>query len=242
MPGFLYFIPKLDERFNPETCRKPFRDERLHVIFRDASITQANPIAGPEGIRGAIFAATNDHYPATMVKFENAKQVWRKCGDTHWLGYWKETPPSPEDLKRPKTISGERVTIAGQEWIIPLTGPRGINLPSAFDFGDDGKWNPVEDEEYRDLMKLSEEMMDALGDSEYDAVKQMELSLQFCADLLSVNYRVSNREVGMLRLLKTETVRDILQKALGLELVEREKKESGTAPTISEAAPGVAVS
>jgi hypothetical protein len=245
VPGFLYFIPGLDTRFHPDRCREALRNERLHSIFRDAQITQLGPPAqGPDGIRGCFIAATSAEFDAVHVQYAPKEQTWKKCGETHWLGTWNERPPSSKTLARPNQIRGTEVEIDGQKWLIPITGPGGVALPTTWDVSDDlMEWNPEVEDKYKDLMKSSEEVMSLLGDPKADIVHQSKMNLQFCADLLHVNYRVYNREIGRMKLLRTATtVRTILEAGLGVEIVEREKIEAATVQNGSSADSGGAVS
>jgi hypothetical protein len=233
VPGFLYFIPRLEgTHFNPEKLPPPLKTEKLDKIFRNASVTQKGPpLCGPEGIRGAIVAPTSEHYQAVDVGYDSSLQNWRKCGDTHWLGVWKDRLPDEKSLRRERIVPGELIEINKQQWTIPLVGPAGIYLPSAFDVAEDGQWQAQVDDEYRELMKASERVMKMLDPAVTpDPTEAMEEQLQFCSDVLSVNYRVSNREVGWLGMLKADTIRKIITTSLGIEIVSREKTEAATAP------------
>lgn len=224
--GFLYYMPGADGTFVPDKCPDELKKENLHLIHRDGSISWKKT-AGPDGKTGRLFASTNQHFDGVDVYYDKEGQEWTECRSsgvvTHWLGAWKERPPSPKTLVRRTIFGNQKVLIRGQEWTVPLVGPFGTLLPSEFYVDPDGEWATEVDASYHDLMRSSERVMNVLLDPSSDKVENAKQQLQFCVDVLSVNYRVSNREVGRMRLLTNESILLILNASLGEDVVTREK-------------------
>jgi hypothetical protein len=240
--GFLYYLPG-ERTYNANMISEPLRKERLHLILRNASITQKSS-AGPDGKSGCIFAPTNQHFPPTEIGYDKEHQEWRECrtdGKTsYWLGVDRRNPPSPKTLARETFVLGERVKIGDHEWMVPICGPSGIHLPSGFTVDIDGEWSVETDESYHDLMKLSEQVVNYLAGDWEDSTRVMKSQLQFACDLLAVNYRVSNRQVGWMKLLKTANLLSILEAGLGEKLVVREANKEIAVTDVSREGEGSA--
>ena len=78
----------------------------------------------PTGSAGYIFADKTRHGEG-RVKMDMEAQTWRKMPrpgqDDIYLGYWKDSPPGPDDVARATQLSGYSLKMQdGRQWLCPL--------------------------------------------------------------------------------------------------------------------------
>jgi hypothetical protein len=131
--GFLLFIPDVDK---PQSDSEEQLWRRLGVwdFFDGVGSAVTNAGTGPaEGKSGIIVAPQCPHQSGgtpAMVEWNPEKQNWVPLEhgkeDGIYIGWWKDRPPHPRDLKRPRMFDGDMVVLGdGHEWQIPI-----IHMPT----------------------------------------------------------------------------------------------------------------
>ncbi len=163
-------------------------------------------------------------------RYEKEKQVWvpRFGFPGTYVGYWKDSPPGPNELKREKIVAGQPVELLdGQRWVVPLLRewreqddqiPFEIKLPRVLSRDEDTGRLVMGDvvRPFRDLWQNSCAIADELleqfkGGKVVIDTDQLD---SFVAALLGLNYRVSLDEIGLLGLLDFARYHEIVLCAL----------------------------
>lgn len=129
----------------------------------------------------------------------------------YWLGFWKDSPVTARDLRRPQTVAGHELQIGDTgAWVIPH--PQ--QLPCTIALGASGQWVPQVDEryaEYDSTVKTLQNMMMA-GDRNLENARLFNL----CLDALQINYRLTREVVARAKLFTSESTVQIARLAIGL--------------------------
>jgi hypothetical protein len=154
------------------------------------------------------------------IEYDPARQKWNESGEFRglWVGCWLDDMPGPETLQRERTIAGYNMKLGdGNTWAIPLVRELsgGTRLPQASRMNPRGTLISETAAEYRDFEKQINQFWAALafhlGLSEIQAVSlttaQM-FKLACCA--ISQNYRIGMDETGLLELLDSETMEEVI--------------------------------
>jgi hypothetical protein len=212
MPGFLYFKP---QHMTP-VSRDDVKTWGLSYAFERTPQSGVCRNNTPSGTAGSIFADPSRHADG-IVKMDMAAQVWRKMprpGQQDMdVGYFKDSPPGPEDLKRANQLSGYLWKLAdGQQWLVPTvrmfdesSATLVSTLPSYIDIDDNGK--PIRGQVmplYAHLWELTAPFAEQmLSDEGGPDVSDEDITLA-ARSLLQVNDVVDLVEMVQLRLLSTE--------------------------------------
>jgi hypothetical protein len=212
MSGFLYFA---------DGIRNPMTDElvsQLDLRYAFDGIPMHGPIDGrtPSGGPGTIMCEQSRLEPYDPVYRGDEYQVWRKRpgDDCVWIGYWRDSPPTPADLARHKQLAGDGVELGGHAWKIPQfwwhAEEDGFQpkLPRYFDLSDKGEWIYGDiDEAHAHLKPLADRLLAAIyfsgSDPSVPPLTTIEL-LETAPQLLAINYVVSPVECVMLKLFKKD--------------------------------------
>ena len=202
MSQFQYFVPGV-----PSVNRQKMLAAGLDYVDE---VSGGADIIGPDNIRGCLFGSD-----MTQLKFDRERQTWVGApkGDSekhpYWVGWDKESPPTVEDLARPNLIPGETIkTVGGHCWQVPKIRNWSAsesseqlpvwssNLPRMVTIDDHGK-PEIGDvvREFRDLFDLSMKVFVKRISGEEDSLTVADL-LQFAADVLAMNYRISLFELS----------------------------------------------
>lgn len=171
----------------------------------------------PSGGAGILFADPKRQAEGS-VKCDMDAQEWRKMprpGQSDiYIGYWKDAPPTPEDLARKNQLGGYSIPLADDKrWNIPLVrmfdeaaGQLKSNLPCYIDLDESGK--PVNGQPlaaYAHLWELTApyaEQMMAEGEEAEDTTQE---DIQNAArTILQVNYLVDWPELAVARVLTNQ--------------------------------------
>lgn len=228
MSGFLYFI---DGLVNPLT-EKHIADYGLGYAFERKPMSGRIDGRTPSGSSGTLLADETRLGSMDMV-YRLEDQVWRKYPGSAsvYVGFYKNTPPTPATLSRDKQVKGESVELAGSlAWMVPRlrfwAGEDGyqVCLPSRAGIDDDGNW-------IIDGLEENQSALDALADRLYagmvlalinkaEPLENVE-ALDALTTLLGVNYVVSKAELGVLRCLPLDQrLIAALRSAIDLKRVE----------------------
>jgi hypothetical protein len=249
MPGFLYFLPDLNDEPLLAKCRE------LGIGYALERPPIGRRVQNVFGKHGWI-VADPDRVEPGHVKYEAALQVWQKwtppgCAAAVWVGMYSASPPTVGSLQRRNFLGGQPVELAdGGVWYVPVArqwhdddGPGLIystDLPRTARLNDDGEWmlgdvTPA----LKWLWDLSVRFYDAkIGQATFNA-------LRAAAQALSANYLVNEAELSLLGCVTREhaiAVLDALvQWPVAEELFQKKMLQRGSAATAgSDSASGPA--
>jgi hypothetical protein len=118
--GFLYFAPGISRTVTPDLVKA------FGLGYAFEGRVQSGQCANhtPTGTAGTVFADPS-RVPDGRVKMDMENQSWRKMPrpgqQDVYVGYWRDSKPGPEQLKRSKRVGGYEVTMVdGSRWTIPL--------------------------------------------------------------------------------------------------------------------------
>lgn len=147
MSGFLYYRPD----FTGTVTLANVREWNLGYAFTASPNGTVCMNNTPDGRTGSVFAdsARLGEWQAIMNLEE---QTWRKSADNDWyVGYWKASPPTPENVERPAMLAGYPITIGGMIWQIPKTACFDEEseslmpaLPCKLEYSGNGQWTKGE--------------------------------------------------------------------------------------------------
>jgi hypothetical protein len=234
--SFLYYFPDRADTISRNHFNEADKKCGLDSILRDASLaSNGPPSGGPGGSNGVLAMIVTNTWGGERLQYNPDTQIWMEVNPHYSIGYYKDERPTAIDLVRPKTIPGELVDLNGEQWLVPVCGPRNSKLPHAFKFNGQGEWISEVKSEYAYLMADSEQAlkdMQSANDKNYQEV--FSRHMDFCTRMLGVNYHVGRHEVTILEALTTETFMLILRAAIGRLTFEREQeKQSAAADTIT---------
>lgn len=172
----------------------------------------------PDGSYGQVFVS--QAAGREVPRMDMDKQTWRKMprerdGKPVYVGFWNESPPTPNELRRKEFLPGYQYELLdGNQWTIPLVRRYGADghgcaLPCVIDYDDEGEIidGPVL-QRYAYLWELTKPIVDdllatyELGEpaDELTAKQIVETAIR----LLAANYRVGLAEVRALELLAND--------------------------------------
>lgn len=187
---------------------------------------EPKPSEGPDGLRGRLFwwsdSTVAGHFlykPEVQTWIPSAKSGDRKSG-AYWVGFFNDSPPTEEDLRKPDRRSGPFVKLGnGERWAIVFPG----SLDKDALLNADGNITWVVDEAFNWLVTSVEKRTaetkateDENGD--FTMIFDDEKDWRFFCDVLAINYRVTPEVVSHLRLFSRRTVRELLAAMMGLYL------------------------
>lgn len=196
---FLYFVEGL-----VSLPRTSVADVELSHALDGTEWTARQVMSGPDGAAGVVACATE-----ARCSYDRQAQSWQPMSEANgrrrWLGWWNDTPPTPETLARKEQIRGELVRMADErEWLVPIgldVGEHGVRsrLPSVVRRTADKRW-VVGDvlPRYRRLWQATQTLFDAVVDSAETGF--MRFNFDQAVEVLSANYRVGPEEVSTLGL------------------------------------------
>lgn len=228
----LYFIP--DARaFTPQTLSEHGLDG---VIDRPA---RREVMRGPTGSAGLLIAQAG--IPIDRLVYDDDRHVWRRRPGTEaWVGYDPDHRPTPAELQRPTLVPGPSLELGdGCRWVIPqlrtfdpnqLSGPISYtcSLDRVLDQDPEtgnlvpGDVVPCYTSIWNTGLQIGQAMFDQLrsdGRATSAGIDNAVLD-DFCADLLSLNYRVEKTELALLRLLTLNLSAAVMRAALDWDTLQ----------------------
>lgn len=238
MPAsFLYFVPR-NSTVPIQSVDQLKEADLSYILPLNKGMVSVHTLSGP-GAQGGALVTIDGSTP----KYDAEKQIWRKgLNGKYWVGYWNDKKPTPDDLLREKSLSGQSVTLLDEnDWTIPVCVPNifgsegnGITLPQEYDLDDNGTliarthrmYAPLAErcyKQFQDYMGWVEE-----GEAKPDAHQQFLERVDLACDLLAVNYRVSKVEIiGLLGLLGSEAYAKVLRAAIEADAIDGSLEEMG---------------
>lgn len=240
MPGFLYFLPS-------ERTYQPIHLVEYglqHIVDSGVGILQQQVIRGP-GCQPGVLIGAEDRWTQGDVKWSDHlrhKPLPKPHAAKQAMCCWLDGKiPAPADLVRVKQLSGQYLTLAdGRPWLVPHArrwsgGQYLIELPRAVDIDDDGQfvmgdvlpqyaaiWEHACN--YWDQLTESARKVQAGESGDFTINNPM----QIIVDALAANYRVSARELGIMRAIDDQIVNDVLRVLIDYDgMSQLEKKTEG---------------
>jgi hypothetical protein len=219
MPGFLYYFP--DKNL---VSQKELPALGFGYLGEASAFSSTGVQRGPGGGSGCICSL--DNVPGDKCHVDLPNQTWRKFG-SHWVGFWRDQQPTPEELARQEMISGHPVRLAdGDRWIAPVARSLRIResgdelslawareLPQRLDLAEDGKtWvNSGILPRYQPLWDIAEKWAEVRwGGGGRDSDLAGQAAVDAAVLCLQTNYRIGRAEVALLGCLTDELVNRIL--------------------------------
>ncbi len=209
MAGFLYFFPpdfvekgKLDE--------DKLRNVGIDSVFSE-NMTSENccfhSCTGPNGKQGivAVLHPASGGIPRE-VSYNEQSQTWFDQ-EGFWLGVTKGDEPAPVDLMRKRMFQFPGMTLIDVQknaWSLPVVCvPEGEDhaLPVEYGFEPNGKLLTRVDTHYRSAWDLASQAVDYLNDADQEGITERwphEKLVSMAVSFLSINYRVTHHEIGVL--------------------------------------------
>lgn len=175
---------------------------------------------GPNGQHGHLIAwrkpGKNERF-----HFNETEQTWIPAVPSgpdgegrgrYWVGFWNDSPCTPEDLLRPYSHRGQTLEFGdGQHWRLPVLR----ELPHDMILADDGTWKFERQRKYHDLGIQGEEILkDILAGNTHDFGRLAD----FVSRCLNQNYRLLPEVVSHLRLFDTDNIQSAVAALLSLEV------------------------
>jgi hypothetical protein len=235
MAGFILFFP---DRSDIATVERIPSECGLSDVLNGAAVTYGVVLQhGPGDKGGSIISVRPSHGDglAADCQYKPDSQTWIRCVDkttrepTHYLGFETANKPRPIDLVRPEIVAGSPVTLAGQEWTIPVILAGKSTLPRSFRMVE-GELIAVVKSEYDSLCAEGERIFKSYAFKEGTQISYAEL-FDYVVRLLKVNYRVGRYETCALELIDTGNIMGIAEASFGFQIYKAEReaqKKSGT--------------
>lgn len=238
MAGFLIYLPG-ERGSHPDVLRKVGLGELLAPD--DAGPMFFDVIAGgPDGSTGKGVLWEHDdasRRPARTINLET--QEWhpaKACGDLpagrFWLGRERSRPVRPEDLERKVMHPGADVILEDrQAWHVPIAR----QLPRVLGLTDDGQVGGRVKDAYRDFYHAAWSIFDLFGlTPEGMAIVPEREGYEFCAQALSINYRVNRDVCDFLGLIGTAALvaipKAVIEMEELIEWLEKKNAEAASQP------------
>lgn len=179
-----------------------------------AAAADSKPIGdGPDATGGILFGWLKPRVP---FQFAPDLQTWTPAAASEdlpagrfWVGVWNDSPPTPEDLRRPgRDAWGEPVILAGEEWRLP---PIDL-LPKRIVQFEDGRTGLVPQPQFSQLHADRESWLARLAGPE-QMVSWIALA-RLVTQCLAINYRIDVTLALSLGMYDEETLKVAVQLAL----------------------------
>ncbi len=242
--SFFYFLPNAKFNDIPASLSK----WGLAYLFDDGDkpTVHGRECIGPEGQRGMVIGSAAC-WEAEQVKMPvgdaAGKLTWKKfpkpfAQEQAWIGFDKNSMPTPTSLRRSSQVSGEAITLAdGHEWLVPIARRvTGTNLPVAYSLDEEtGDW--IADQvvpKYRKIWDHANAYLEAMTEAWINAQAENSQEVRWTipdgnalvVDALRVNYRVSAMEVAVLGIMTSEVhqqIADVLIDANGWAAIKKKE-------------------
>jgi len=216
MAAFLYFLPN-----RAGATASDLAEVGLASVLDMRGLATRETASGPGGHGGIIVSLGKP----SDVRFDPEAQEWRACNDgAYFLGWFRDTPPTPDDLAREDSIPGHKVALSdGGEWVVPMaTSPvQPAPVPRRLSIDASGNWQQQIETRFAGLCERAERAWElfqrdvglielAEGETPSELMPEEEQTA-LAVEALAVNYRVSQWEVGYLGLLSTTNRLEILK-------------------------------
>lgn len=194
----------------------------LEHLARGIDVKQSD---GPNECRGRLFW-WQDSKTAGHFQYMPEKQTWipsAKCAresGAYWIGFFKDSPPTEEDLRKPDHRSGAFVKLGnGDRWSI--VSPNSLDRFPLLNA--DGTLTWVVDESFNWLVTdIQKRRAEALTTVTEDGIVTLSFNLEkdwhFLCSVLAINYRITPEVVSTLRLFSQQSVKEMIATLMDMPL------------------------
>ena len=220
---FIHFSPKAHGPEMPEQLAYAFEQKPAHAEI----IGQ-----GPDGGTGVLWFDQEYHRSRVKCGYYPDVQTWQKWGHADlYTGYFTNQPPTPEDLRRTRTIPGLNVKLGDDnEWEIPIVRQYREDigflqtLPREAELDGNGEWTSgTVMPEYAELddaawawFEFIKQAIEESDDDDQEVVVEIPQVYKWCQTMLEANYKVGPIEILMLKLFNDVTRPEIMNASIDL--------------------------
>lgn len=180
---------------------------------------------GPDNGRGKLFGWLSSTQAQLIYKPE--AQTWipsAKSGDresgAYWVGIWKDSPPTEEDLRKPDHRKGSFVRLGnGELWSIVAQG----QLERFPDLKSDGSLIYYVDEAFNWFStEIDKRLADVIrgDDGSITLLFDMTKDWMFLCRVMAINYRITPEVVSHLRLFSQSALKRLIAQLMDMTLKE----------------------
>ncbi len=235
--GFIYFLPGCNA---PEVTDEVLAKYGLQHIkdAKDALLTR-DVLRGIDGASGKMIGNSR-LVDGADVKFDDTVQFKafpKKHAELRAYCCWRKLP-EPTQLARTRFLDGHVVECGGLQWTLPvardISGAATCRLPVVYDQDEEtGELNSVRI--HRDYAKLwthceayARASIDAIATATANGDQNTKFFInnpdEVICDAFQANYHVSLRELTILEVIETGTLKKVLDAVLDLQGIEELKK------------------
>ncbi len=218
---FLIYVPGMGQ--NDGSPSEVLKKVGLEHLAKGIDVKQSE---GPDGERGRLFwwpdsktAGQFLYKPGTQTWVPSAKDADRESG-AYWIGLFKDSLPTEEDLRRPDHRGGEFVKLGNDErW--------SICSPSHIDrfplLNSDGTITWAVDEAFNWLVaEIAKRRTEVVSTMDNEGMMTVNFSFEhdwrLLCSVLQINYRITPEVVSHLRLFSTQSIKQMISELLGWPL------------------------
>lgn len=214
MSHYLIYVPQRHIEAAAKSDSSPHPLEYVGLADHVAGAFQVGIGDGPDRKGGGLFgwvagtAQHRLHYRADDQDWIPALPRGDEPAQRYWVGFWKNAPVVPEDLRRAEFVGGTRLTLGdGCEWIIPAMN----RVPMRGAIGEDGRWTQVVQQPYREWWHeaVTWHQTRARGQANFEWADVYE----FATRCLRLNYRFAPELVNHRELLRDQDAAAIFRAA-----------------------------
>jgi len=224
MRGFIYYLPGHCNMAIDNAVCEAYGGAALRSVLR--GLKPAMTVGqGPDGTQGLL--VTHPDVEAETRRCELPAQEWRQApGARYWVGMWRSARPTAAELLRPgdEIVDGRPVDLGGEAWLVPVArrwtlhedAPRwypALETSVSLDANGElvtGNVVPRLAELWEDAQSVAETIFNA---ENAGGAVQLDGKEQFarCVRVLATNYRLGLAECGLLELLTTRNMAEVLR-------------------------------
>lgn len=165
-----------------------------------ASGAMSTPVdVGPDGRPGMLFGWQKEFRPP-LLAVRPTEQDWlpANAGGLYQIGIWKNDPPTPADLLKPRNYGGKIVGLGdGYEWTVPSCA----DLPHAWIWDEvSGRPRLRARQEFRPLIAEAVAMEERFNSNDPERGVEPHEAVEFAFRALSINYRLTHEVASYLEL------------------------------------------
>lgn len=234
MASFLYYFPGESKIANYEQIPKKCGLTHLEGASLGYRLIENK---GPDGKSGCVVSANPEATGGVLaaIGYWPDKQEWEAVTQivegvenvTHWIGWEKESRPTPEDVGRKDQVQGSLIAMAGHSWELACVHAPMHSLPTRYTRKPSG-WREEVVEEYAALVDEAARFRRAwfepkTGEQGEKIFPTNDEICSFVCRMLGVNYRLGEWECGFLGLADSRYWTQVLKIAWGITAVEEEE-------------------
>lgn len=246
----LYFLPNLRQQQCQEVAsmRAVLAERGLTDVFADVAHAEIIPVEtpgrGPDDKSGVILCyQTPAGQTARRMEFKADEQKWTRINDGLYIGIDPSDPPTSEDMRRKSQYGEWRITVGGNEWLVPTIRRLADGttlLPRDWYYDETGRDVQPIKEAYKSYWDDTGKILDWFLQDELPPEARSFKALDLCIKALSINYRFGRNEQNVLRVIDPDNALTILGITVDYTgyLALRDEKKTALAPPVPNSGAG----